>query len=39
MMIVNISLWLAAAALVVFTLALLFGVVHMAVMMAKQQEF
>lgn len=38
-MIVNLSLWLAAAALLVFTLALLFGVVHMAVMMAKQQEF
>lgn len=38
-MIVNLSLWLAAAALVVFTLVLLFGVVHMAVMMAKQQEF
>lgn len=39
MTIVTLSLWLAAAALMLLTFTLLFGVVHMAVMMAKQQEF
>lgn len=35
----EISLWLAAAVLVAVLVCMLFGLVHMAVMMAKQQEF
>ncbi len=39
MTLLDVSLWLMAAVLLLVLLSIVFGLVHMAVMMATQQEF
>ncbi|VEE06411.1 Uncharacterised protein [Neisseria animalis] len=39
MTLLNVSLWLLAAVLAVVLVSMVFGLLHMAVMMARQQEF
>ncbi len=39
MTLLDVSLWLMAAVLLLMLLSIVFGLVHIAVMMAKQQEF